>query len=296
MEVSGWAGMERIVGVSLKIELKNFKKNTMSSTERFKYETLGCWLGWLIFNIGIISLFTYLESANLASFGTLVLGFINLSIISAILANCLDDHLTTIIIKRIALKEHKARQARIAEQERQRRREQANQMGLLTQAVEQHIQTLEQRRGHVPGRTPQAQERRKSEQELLFEKYEKLLMDLLKIDNVDITGHGEEVNVMGGDRVITTFRIKQLPGCCGVGVSTGVEVRPTFQNMGVSTLMNKFRQEYAKLLSYGVLLCTDVESNIAQQKVLKKNKWKKLHSFRNPKTSNQVAIHCIDLN
>jgi hypothetical protein len=250
--------------------------------------------------LGNVILFYNLQEYGYISIGTAVYNTLLVGVGSFFGLNIFCDYVAKRRIRKEFDREYKARQARIAEQECQRQVQRATQGGQtspLTQAVNEFI---EQRRGHVPvmnrDRIGAIQTRTKSNKELLFEKYEELLMDLLKVNSVDINGYGEEVNVMENNQLVTSFRIRQLPGCCGVGVSTGVEVREQYRNKGVSTLMNKFRQEYAKLLSYGVLMCTDVETNIAQQKVLEKNKWKKLHSFRNPKTSNQVAIHLIDLN
>ena len=94
---------------------------------------------------------------------------------------------------------------------------------------------------------------------------------------------------------VSHSRLLQLPGCCGVMVSTASVVYPNCRNRGVGTLMNKFRQELAYALGYTILLCTDVTNNDHQRKILAKNGWQDLYSFINRRTHNNVAISVIHL-
>lgn len=64
---------------------------------------------------------------------------------------------------------------------------------------------------------------------------------------------------------------------------------------GVATRLNQFRYDFAKHLGYGSLMCIDVETNLPQKRILKKNGWKDVHTFNNPRTGNQVAISIKDI-
>lgn len=94
---------------------------------------------------------------------------------------------------------------------------------------------------------------------------------------------------------ISHFGLVPMINCCGIVVSTHVQVASRFRNKGLGTLLNKFRIDLAKELGYGCVICTDVLHNLPQQKVLEKNGWKLIHQFENPRTYNQVAIHAINL-
>ncbi len=125
---------------------------------------------------------------------------------------------------------------------------------------------------------------------------------------------GEEVNILfkeGGQLVgINSFEIEiktlsnkyvsfsklcQLPGCCGVCVSFNSRVIASFNNKGIGSILNKFRIDLTRELGYGLLLCTDVSSNIKQAKILAKNNWKEIFEFKNPRTGNKVKIHVYNL-
>jgi GNAT superfamily N-acetyltransferase len=108
-------------------------------------------------------------------------------------------------------------------------------------------------------------------------------------------------NVLGSGKPgdvpsISSFKLKMLPGCCGVCISTGSYVYPNFRGKGIGTLLNSFRIDVARCMRYGLLMCTDVVDNIPQRKLLNKNGWKEIVTFNNPQTKNNIAMHVIDLN
>lgn len=105
-----------------------------------------------------------------------------------------------------------------------------------------------------------------------------------------------KINVRENDLLISTFKLVQMPGCCGICISTGVWVKFTYRNKGINTILNKFRIDITKLLGYGILLCTDVSNNIAEVKTLDKNGWKHIYNFKNPRTSNKINISIKELN
>lgn len=120
----------------------------------------------------------------------------------------------------------------------------------------------------------------------------------LKVDFKNTKPSYIEFKVVCGkyEKLITKWNMIEMPGCCGILISTGVRVEESFRRKGVNTLVNKYRIEMAKALNYGLLLCTDVDHNKAQIKTLNRNKWNKLFSFINPKTNNKVNIHAIETN
>ncbi len=101
----------------------------------------------------------------------------------------------------------------------------------------------------------------------------------LKFEIIDLQGN-----------LISTFRLLQMVGCCGICICTGTYVSPDFRGKGVNSLLNNFRIDIAKDLGYGLLMCTDLKSNTPQMKTLDKNGWKHIHEFKNPRTGNILNI------
>lgn len=102
--------------------------------------------------------------------------------------------------------------------------------------------------------------------------------------------------VLGDSEVVVArWELVQMVHCCGICVSTSAQVDKNYSGKGLGTVLNQFRIHLARQLGYGCLMCTDIESNVAQRKILEKNGWKDVHSFVNPRTSNRVFISVIDL-
>lgn len=101
------------------------------------------------------------------------------------------------------------------------------------------------------------------------------------------------VKTVSSHQLISWWKMVQMPGCCGILISTGVYVDKDYRNKGINKVLNQFRIQVAKKLGYGILLCTDVKSNIPQQKTLEANGWENLFEFKNPRTKNIVNIHAI---
>ena len=106
----------------------------------------------------------------------------------------------------------------------------------------------------------------------------------LKFEIIDLQGN-----------LISTFRLLQMVGCCGICISTGTYVNPDFRGKGVNIILNNFRIDIAKHLGYGLLMCTDLKSNTPQMKTLDKNGWKHIHEFKNPRTGNILNITIKEL-
>ena len=101
------------------------------------------------------------------------------------------------------------------------------------------------------------------------------------------------INVEGV--VISKFELAQMLGCCGICISTGTYVNPEFRGKGVNIILNNFRIDIATYLGYGLLMCTDLKSNISQMKTLDKNGWKHIHEFKNPRTGNILNVTIKEL-
>lgn len=106
---------------------------------------------------------------------------------------------------------------------------------------------------------------------------------------------GIDFKVMNENNIVSQFKLIQIPGCCGICVSTGTRVYPDFRGKGVNILLNNFRIDIAKDLGYGLLMCTDLKSNTPQMKTLDKNGWKHIHEFENPRTGNILNVTIKEL-
>lgn len=98
-----------------------------------------------------------------------------------------------------------------------------------------------------------------------------------------------------GNDEITRFSLVEFPGCCAIMVSTGAKVAPHYRRKGINKLMIKLRQEIALNAGYTALICTDVDSNIAERKTLAKESFKDIYSIKNKRTSNLVHVSIKEL-
>lgn len=89
---------------------------------------------------------------------------------------------------------------------------------------------------------------------------------------------------------IGSYEIDELPGCKRVGVSHKLQILIEFQKRGYGYKAMADRLDKARELGYKVLLATVVNSNKAQQKILRKFKWKEVTTWFNPTTGNDVTL------
>lgn len=94
---------------------------------------------------------------------------------------------------------------------------------------------------------------------------------------------------------LTEFKLSPFPGCCGACVSSGAWVAPTARGRGIGTLFNKVRQRIARELGYGIMICTDIESNEPQQKILDNTGWESVYKWINPRTRNALEMRVVRL-
>ena len=97
------------------------------------------------------------------------------------------------------------------------------------------------------------------------------------------------------NKIISDFRIYQLPHCCAYAVSCSAYTYHEYRNKGIGTILNLFRQEFCYLMGYTSLLCTDIEENVSQRSILAKNNWKDIHSLTNRRTRNKVFLSVVEL-
>lgn len=139
----------------------------------------------------------------------------------------------------------------------------------------------------------------------VFARFRGQLADALELDenllyivqNSDSRSASFEILIDYGKKrpLISIFDLIMMPGCCGIIISTGAFVYPPYRGKGVGTILNHFRKAIAAAMGFGVMLCTDVLQNEAQQKILEKNGWDQIYAFINPRTDNVVGIHVIQL-
>jgi len=93
------------------------------------------------------------------------------------------------------------------------------------------------------------------------------------------------------ETIVAGFSLSQMPGCCGLCVSHDAYVISSLRGRGIGTALNELRIYLARNMGYTCLLCTDVDSNEPQKKILSKNGWKTNMTFCNKRTGNIVNLH-----
>jgi hypothetical protein len=101
--------------------------------------------------------------------------------------------------------------------------------------------------------------------------------------------------VMNGNRLVASWELYRMPHCCGIVVSCRAFVAEEFRHKGLGTVLNNLRQEIGRGLGYSLMMCTDIETNSPQRKLLKTNGWRDLTSFVNARTKNRVLVSCVNL-
>lgn len=120
-------------------------------------------------------------------------------------------------------------------------------------------------------------------------------LTMLLKEYVYMTKAGDQFYIKVGKTTLSSFTLRQMPGCCVIGVSTGAQVHTKYRGKGVGTICNKMRMAIAKHQKYSALICTDVLTNEHQRKILAKNGWKDAFTLTNKKTNNNVALSYIVL-
>jgi len=94
---------------------------------------------------------------------------------------------------------------------------------------------------------------------------------------------------------IASFCLTEMPHCCGLIISHGMYIGYGFENRGIGKALHECRLQIMRELGYSCAICTDMEDNPAQKKILKRFKWKTVHTFLNDNSDNEVNISVLDL-
>lgn len=133
------------------------------------------------------------------------------------------------------------------------------------------------------------------EREAFFSEWVSDIKELIGEDvSIQFEGDHYQVELSSGKQV-AGWMLKEMPGCCGMCVSTGAYVMPDFRQRGLGKLLNNLRIAIATELKFGMLFCTDILANEPQQKILANNGWSQIDEFKNPKTNNVIGLHSIKL-
>ncbi len=89
---------------------------------------------------------------------------------------------------------------------------------------------------------------------------------------------------------VAHFSLSFLYGCKGILVSHSAAVEPSYRRKGIAKKLQPIKDKVARDLRVSVMLGTVREDNTAQKKVFAKE-WKKLDTFTNTRTGNNVGIH-----
>ena len=93
---------------------------------------------------------------------------------------------------------------------------------------------------------------------------------------------------------VAHFKLAEMPGCCGVVISTGAFTEEKFRRRGIGTALNKFRMAIAKAVGYSTMMCTAVDDGITE-KILAKNGWTRIGGFVNGRTDNSISMYSVFL-
>lgn len=153
----------------------------------------------------------------------------------------------------------------------------------------------------------------------VLDNYRKLLSPILKCkkDDIRIFRNNKEANELcfsktdiggnwslgnysivinnGSRTVVSTFKLYQLPHCCAFMVSCDSIVCEKYRGRGIGTILNSLRKDIGKALGYSAIICTDIEQNVNQRKLLATNGWKDIHSIINKRTNNKVYLSAVNI-
>lgn len=89
---------------------------------------------------------------------------------------------------------------------------------------------------------------------------------------------------------VASFCLVAFPGCCGLVISTAATTYYPHAGKGIGKITLELRQALCKERGYTVLVCTDVDHNAPQRKLLNRAGFKDVYQFRNRRTNNLVNI------
>lgn len=96
------------------------------------------------------------------------------------------------------------------------------------------------------------------------------------------------VTIKGIYNAVVSFRLMEMPGCCGVVISFNSNVVYSHRKKGIGAMLSRYRTNLCKRLGYTIIIATDQRKNKAQRKILSQNKWRTAFSFVNQRTENNL--------
>ena len=97
--------------------------------------------------------------------------------------------------------------------------------------------------------------------------------------------------------LIGSCSVDDYPGCCGIGVLTGVKIFQGNLNKGYGTLLVEKAIEVAKEKEFSLLVATTNQHTPNMQHILKKKGFVELDiTFKNKKTNNTIYQYQLVLN
>lgn len=94
---------------------------------------------------------------------------------------------------------------------------------------------------------------------------------------------------------VAVGEIEDLPGCSQIAVFHSAFVLPQYRNLRVGEEAHLARLDLAKKLLYDAALCTVSATNEAQIRILRKNGWILIMTFKSRKTGNDVCLYAREL-
>lgn len=86
------------------------------------------------------------------------------------------------------------------------------------------------------------------------------------------------------------YELESFPGCNNLVVSTHTFIKPELRGKGLGLRQHGQRLKQAEDMGYGYIICTVKANNDAEKHILEKAGWKKLDSFTNKETGNNLEI------
>lgn len=115
--------------------------------------------------------------------------------------------------------------------------------------------------------------------------------DFMLEPTFSVNAHMLDFTGEGIGYIVSSSTLVQVPGCCGLCLSTGATVKEELRGLGIGSIMSELRIEVAKLAGFSAIMCTDVKTNTPQQAILAKMGYERIFEFNNTKTGNDIQIH-----
>jgi GNAT superfamily N-acetyltransferase len=123
----------------------------------------------------------------------------------------------------------------------------------------------------------------------IIEKLEDKLGEKLK-DIINIFKFGHRYRIYKKEVLIASFKIKPMPGQCGVCIIYNLYVKNTHQRQGIGSLVLSNAIEIAKEAGYTSILCTIQKINEFAIKMVLFQEFKLVNQFRNFRTKNAILV------